>query len=692
MSTIEYDNRAITVDGKRQLILGGSIHYPRSTPEMWPRLFDLCRRAGLNAVETYVFWNLHERRRGQLDFTGRLDLPRFCRLAQEHGLNVILRIGPYICAETNYGGFPAWLRDVPGIAMRTWNEPFMREMERWVRVLCKCIEPMFATRGGPVILSQLENEYNNVANRYGEQGRQYLQWVVRLWESIGAKIPMFMCEGGSQGSIETINGFTAHEQLEKHFDKHPDQPAIWTEAWSAGYDEWGVGHRTRGPESLAYGLARFFAAGGGGIVYYMWHGGTNFGRESMFFQTTSYDTDAPLDEYGLATTKYNHLAPIHRILRDYADLLLPSPPAQPQPLGNEQKAYVYRQAGRSLTFLCNDAAGPVQVRFEGTSHSLAGKSVMLVGDGKVLFDTAKVAPEAIVRRRFVPLAGAIGKWQCLAEPLPENRAGEEEVTSNNPIEQLKLTEDLSDYCWYSADIMVRKGDGEGTLVLSRAGDMIHLFVDGRFVKTALAATTENRGKTDGPGFRHELRLNLRPGRRTISLLCCAIGLIKGDWAIDDNMAAERKGLWGPVTWNGRKVSPWRMLPGLSGERHELFAAPGELAPWKSATKAAAAAPLRWHRARFNRPPGDAPIALDLGGMNKGLAWVNGHCIGRYWLLKAKDVPIPGWMGQGIQAGPVGVPTQRYYHVPREWLRDTNVLVLFEELGGAPTSIRLCRRR
>ena len=96
MSIIEYDNRAITVDGKRQLILGGSIHYPRSTPEMWPQLFDLCRRAGLNAVESYVFWNLHERRRGRLDFTGRLDLPRFCRLAQEHGLKVILRIGPYI--------------------------------------------------------------------------------------------------------------------------------------------------------------------------------------------------------------------------------------------------------------------------------------------------------------------------------------------------------------------------------------------------------------------------------------------------------------------------------------------------------------------------------------------------------------------------------------------------------------------
>src|SRR3954462_11493729 len=108
---VGYDSRAVTIDGRRTLLLGGSIHYPRSTPGMWPDLMRRAKEAGLNAIDTYVFWNLHERRRGVYDFSGRLDLVHFLTLAGRHGLNVILRVGPYVCAETNYGGFPAWLRD-----------------------------------------------------------------------------------------------------------------------------------------------------------------------------------------------------------------------------------------------------------------------------------------------------------------------------------------------------------------------------------------------------------------------------------------------------------------------------------------------------------------------------------------------------------------------------------------------------
>ena len=159
-TTVNYDHRAVSINGKRTLLLSGAIHYPRSTPAMWPQLMQQSRQAGLNTIETYVFWNLHERQRGVFDFSERLDLLRFCQVAQEQGLYVILRVGPYICAETNYGGFPAWLRDVPGIRMRTFNQPFMREMERWVRMVTDYLRPMFAPRGGPIILFQLENEYN----------------------------------------------------------------------------------------------------------------------------------------------------------------------------------------------------------------------------------------------------------------------------------------------------------------------------------------------------------------------------------------------------------------------------------------------------------------------------------------------------------------------------------------------------
>ena len=132
---INYDHRAMTIDAQRTFIWSGAIHYPRSTPGLWPSLMQRSKEAGLNTIETYVFWNFHERQRNVFDFSGRLDLLRFCELAQQHDLNVLLRIGPYICAETNYGGFPAWLRDVPDVQIRTLNEPYMREMERWVRFL-----------------------------------------------------------------------------------------------------------------------------------------------------------------------------------------------------------------------------------------------------------------------------------------------------------------------------------------------------------------------------------------------------------------------------------------------------------------------------------------------------------------------------------------------------------------------------
>src|SRR5579883_1179592 len=200
ISLVGYDSRAVTIDGQRIFLLSGAIHYPRSTPALWPELMRRSKEAGLNAIETYVFWNLHEHQRGRFDFSDRLDLYRFCQLAQEHGLYVILRIGPYICAETNYGGLPPWLRDVPGIRMRTWNEPFMHEMERWVRFLVEYMRPLFATNGGPIILAQLENEYNAIASTYGEPGQRYLQWASNLGQAVRLDVPLIMCFGAAEGA------------------------------------------------------------------------------------------------------------------------------------------------------------------------------------------------------------------------------------------------------------------------------------------------------------------------------------------------------------------------------------------------------------------------------------------------------------------------------------------------------------
>src|SRR3954452_8447968 len=332
--SVAYDGRAVTIDGRRTLVVGGSIHYPRSTPGMWPDLMRRAKEAGLNAIDTYVFWNLHECRRGVYDFSDRLDLVQFLRVAGEHRLNVVLRVGPYVCAETNYGGFPAWLRDVPGVQMRTDNEPFKAEVARWLSMLADLVRPLAAPQGGPVILAQIENEYGLVAKNYGDAGRRYLEWCAGQARAMNLGVPWVMCVGATPGVLETINGFYAHEHLDRFFADHPDQPALWTEHWPGWYDLWGYPRSSRKPQDVAYATARFFAAGGAGVNYYMWHGGTNLGRDGMYLQATSYDFDAPLDEFGLETTKSRHLARLHGVLRDNADVLLHSPRPAATPLGS----------------------------------------------------------------------------------------------------------------------------------------------------------------------------------------------------------------------------------------------------------------------------------------------------------------------------------------------------------------------
>ena len=692
MSSVAYDHRAITIDGTRTLLLSGAIHYPRSTPAMWPTLMERSRDAGLNTIETYVFWNLHERRRGVLDFADRLDLPRFCQLAADHGLHVVLRIGPYICSETNYGGFPFWLRDVPGIQFRTFNEPFLREMGRWVRLLCDVVRPHFASQGGPIILAQVENEYGNVAKTYGADGQRYLDWCVDLTRSVDVGVPWLMCVGATAGILESINGFYAHDQLPRHFQAHPDQPALWTEHWPGWYDTYGYPHHVRPAEDVAYAAARFFAAGGTGMNYYMWHGGTNFGRESMFLQTTCYDFDCPLDEFALPTTKCNHLAALHHILADSAPLLLGGDPPEPERLGEDQTAFEYAQGKDSIAFLCNDGRSSATVTFRGRRTRLAARAVAILINGRRVYNSANVTPAHQVRRSLQREPTALSSFESWAEPTPRHwpRPLHTRIVAPEPLEQLALTHDTSDYCWYSARLDVsRKDAGTGPLVLEAAADVVHVLINGRLRASTPAPLPENRGPVDGEGYRHVFDIRLSHGRHALTLLCSAIGLIKGDWMLGHrNMTEERKGIWGPVTWKGKPIAgPWKIQPGLMGEACRVFAEGGALVPWRATTKAR---PHCWLRATFPRPEGDEPLLLDLGPMTKGIAWLNGRCIGRYWLAPGTGTS-EAWLAGPIRDARIGEPTQRYYHLPLEWLEPTNTLVLFEEVGGDPTAIRLCRK-
>ncbi|VAH88953.1 unnamed protein product [Triticum turgidum subsp. durum] len=190
-TNVTYDHRALVIDGVRRVLVSGSIHYPRSTPDMWPGLMQKAKDGGLDMVETYVFWDAHEPVRGQYDFEGRNDLVRFVKAAADAGLYVHLRIGPYVCAEWNYGGFPLWLHFIPGIKFRTDNEPFKTEMQRFTEKVVATMKGagLYASQGGPIILSQIENEYGNIDASYGAPGKSYIRWAAGMAVALDTGVP-----------------------------------------------------------------------------------------------------------------------------------------------------------------------------------------------------------------------------------------------------------------------------------------------------------------------------------------------------------------------------------------------------------------------------------------------------------------------------------------------------------------------
>ncbi len=672
--SVTYDSRSFLIRGERALLISGEIHYARSPRQHWPVLLDRSREFGLNCVATYIFWNFHEPCRDLYEFSGEHDLGHFLQLCAARGLHVILRAGPYCCAEWNYGGYPPWLRDEPGITIRTFNEPYLRRVEKYFEHLAAEVRPHLATRGGPVILVQVENEYGNVAKRYGADGQRYLAWMAELARRVGFDVPIIMCEGGSPDAVETVNGFSnPATRIEEFRRQHPDRPLLWTELWPAWYDTWGYQRHRRDARNIAFHVLDFVRHGGSGWNYYMWHGGTNFGRNAMYLQTTSYDFDAPLDEFGRPSSKGAYLKNLHRVLHEHAGLLLEG----------ERKT-----DGARTVWSHNGRVLALELDAEKRTARL------LDGAGNVLFDTA--AGHAFPRRAWKTLP-AFRVWQSWPEPLPAQRE-DEAVRSRQPIEQVSLTKDESDYCWYSTELIAKKA-GQQTIEITYGADLFRVFLDGKLVGASQPPFHELRGPTtptprelanefELPDVRYRQRFNFPAGagRHRLDILAASLGLIKGDWMISGPMNEERKGIWRPVLHNGRALRNWEMRPRLAGEQAGVI-------PWRSSSRGR---PCTWHTATFRLSRrmlnGRADFRLDATGLWKGMLFVNGHALGRHWLIEANGFGLgEDWLRSeqhALFADPGGQPTQRHYHVPWCWLKEENRLVLFEESACSPKSLRL----
>ncbi len=315
MVGFEITDNGFRFEGEPFQILSGAIHYFRVFPECWEDRLQKLKMCGFNTVETYVPWNMHEPEQGGFCFEGMLDLVAFVKKADAMNLKVIVRPSPYICAEWEFGGLPAWLLADPGMRLRCAYPPFLRGVDGWFDAVLPKLVPLQVTRGGPILAMQIENEYGSYGN-----DKAYLQHLQQGMISRGVDVPLFtsdgpedlMLSGGTlPGVFKTVNfGSRPSEAFVKLREWQAEGPLMCMEYWNGWFDHWGKPHHTRDATDAA-GVLDEMLKMDASVNFYMFHGGTNFGfmnganRQERYEPTvTSYDYDAPLGECGDASEKW----------------------------------------------------------------------------------------------------------------------------------------------------------------------------------------------------------------------------------------------------------------------------------------------------------------------------------------------------------------------------------------------------
>ncbi|MBQ2298911.1 MAG: beta-galactosidase, partial [Bacteroidaceae bacterium] len=338
--TFEAGNGTFLLNGKPFIVKAAEVHYPRIPREYWEHRLKMCKALGMNTVCIYIFWNIHEQKEGQFDWTGNNDVAEFCRLAQKNGMYVIVRPGPYVCAEWEMGGLPWWLLKKKDIRLRERDPYFMERVKIFETEVGKQLAPLTIQNGGPIIMVQVENEYGS----YGVD-KEYVSEIRDCLRSVGFdKVALFQCDwasnflnNGLDDLVWTMNfgtGANIDDQFRKLKEVRPNSPLMCSEFWSGWFDKWGARHETRSAKDMVAGLDEMLSKGIS-FSLYMTHGGTSFGHwagaNSPGFapDVTSYDYDAPINEYGQATPKYYEL---RNMMQKYSDKKLPAVPKPVAPV------------------------------------------------------------------------------------------------------------------------------------------------------------------------------------------------------------------------------------------------------------------------------------------------------------------------------------------------------------------------
>ncbi|MCF3651661.1 beta-galactosidase [Synoicihabitans lomoniglobus] len=558
------------LDGEPILIAAGEMHFGRVLPEDWEDRIKQAKAMGLNTMSFYLFWNLCEPQEGEFVFEGMTDVRRMLELCQANGMWAILRPGPYCCAEVEYGGIPWWTARYPDVKIRTDDPTYVAWSKRYIERVYQEVEDMQVTRGGPLLMVQMENEYGMVARGNND----YLKSLHGIFLDAGYEVPLFTCDPffsaerdfgiNLPGVLRGRNGLDNQRALDMTKGVIGSDPAFASELYTAWFSGWGQELATR-HASIEHIVAKtgFLLDHHVSFCYYVFHGGTTFGffngaNEFLPVQT-SYDYNAPVDEAGRVTEKYHAL---RHLLAERLDLDLPPVPADP----------------------------PVTT-----------------------------VPEFRLERSA-----------ALLDVLPEKPT----LEAAHPATMEELGQDYG-------FVLYRKHFPRGIrgeLELRDARDYTSVMINGREVAQSFV----------GYGLDTNRIMLDESGPVTLDLLVYNLGRISVITAQHSQHRA-RKGLDGGAWLNGDELTEWQM-----------FSLP---LPHGSTVTQAGAEHIgpTFYRGRFETAA-EGGTFLDLRAWSFGVAWVNGHNLGRFWERGA----------------------QRSLFVPRHWLRDDGNEIVVLELGAAPT--------
>ena len=557
--TFSIGDKTFLLDGTPFLIKAAEMHYTRIPAEYWEHRIQMCKALGMNTICIYAFWNIHEQKEGEFDFKGQNDIAAFCRLAQKHGMYIMLRPGPYVCSEWEMGGLPWWLLKKKDIKLRTNDAYFLERTKCFMNEIGKELADLQVSRGGNIIMVQVENEYGAYAT-----DKEYIANIRDIVKGAGfTDVPLFQCDwsstfqrNGLDDLVWTINfgtGANIDAQFKKLQEARPNAPLMCSEFWSGWFDHWGRKHETRDAETMVSGikdmLDRHIS-----FSLYMTHGGTTFGHwggansPAYSAMCSSYDYDAPISEAGWATPKYYKL---REMLMQYADSaqVIPDVPA----------------------------AYPV---IESPEFALK-----------------EVAP--------------------LFDNLPEPKLSED----IKPMEQ--FDQGWGTILYRTSLPEVKEGT---TLLIDEVHDWAQVYADGKLL-----------GRLDRRRGQNSLVLpSLQKGTR-LDILVEAMGRVNFDVAIHD-----RKGITDKVELltetDKRELKNWEVYS---------FPVAHDFAESKKYVEGEKLDAPAYYRATFELDQvGD--VFLDMQTWGKGMVWVNGKAMGRFWKIGPQQTLfMPGcWLKKG----------------------------------------------